>query len=91
MSPFTADCKVLTEIFGPDNELWKSLSGPIESIKFLNRKTEAATKNGSYVQSIGLCVTTMSLGESPEEENLEVQISVKAHWEFMTLQKVEVL
>jgi hypothetical protein len=92
MSPFTADAKIISEIFGPDNVLWKIFSGPVQSILISERKTSTANE-GSYTQAFLLTVggfLTSDEDISNTKNICEKKFSVTANWDFMTLKNVEV-
>jgi len=87
MSPFTADTKILHEVFSNNSELWKSLSGPIASIELLDRNSEKGSE-ALLVQSFVLKIKTYK----PETTTVSEikRFAVSTRWDFMSLEKVTI-
>lgn len=94
MSPFTADSKVITEILKGTSPIWKSLHGPIESIKITERK-DKNDKSGSLEQTFKIEVKTSRVDASlktnpPDFPACTGLYEVKAQWNFMDLKDVQI-
>ena len=84
MSPFTADANVLKKVLGNEGEIWKVLSGPIQTIHIFDRQ-----ELNRETQVSGFTI------EIQTEETIDMKICkgifrVETLWDFMAIKEVRV-
>jgi hypothetical protein len=89
MSPFTADSRILVKVLSNDGPLWKSLSGPIVSMEFLERSTIKISTT-KMEQKFLLKVTTLENDLDSKGKQRKTSFSVKALWDYMDLESVAI-
>jgi len=94
MSPYTADTQILRKVFD-ESDIWKSLSGPIESITLSDRQNHNEKDNAKYTIAFTLTIKTSDIensipGEPPSIEGATKSFEVTSSWEFMSLQTINV-
>lgn len=91
MSPFTGESIVIREILKGEHNIWKSLSGPIDSIRVLERKAKTKGPNDYWRIEIKTKRLDSSIKDNPPDFPACTGIyEVNATWDLMSLTGVQI-
>ena len=96
MSPYTGTAKVIAGFLnGKDSKVSKFLSGPIESVKVLEKKRLPDDKNGNFEEQYKIEVITSRIDSGiknnpPDFPACTGLFEVKVEWNFMELKNMEI-
>jgi hypothetical protein len=95
MTPFTGDSVVLKMFFDGPNDVWKSLSGPIESIEILEKKDLDHTKDGKSKNMWKLQIKTARMENSiktnpPDFPACTAVFELTMDWDFLELKRMDI-